>query len=101
MIEQLIDGPEGDEGYATLNPYTRVISVTVTDGVCFVNLDSAFLESPGNVTPQVSIYSIVNSLAELSTVHKVQFLVNGEGDVMFREVMDLEDDFSRNLDIVE
>lgn len=101
VIEQLIDGPEGDEGYATLNPYTRVISVTVTDGVCFVNLDSAFLESPGNVTPQVSIYSIVNSLAELSTVHKVQFLVNGEGDVMFREVMDLEDDFSRNLDIVE
>ncbi len=101
VLEQLIEGPEGNEGYATLSPYTRVISVTVTDGVCFVNLDSAFLESQGNVTPQVSIYSIVNSLAELSTVHKVQFLVNGEGDVKFREVMDLEGDFSRDLDIVE
>ena len=66
-----------------------------------MNLDSTFLEGAGNVSAQVSIYSIVNSLAELSTVHKVQFLVNGEGNVMFREVMDLEQEFSRNLDIME
>lgn len=101
VLEELIQGPEAGEGYPTLNASTKVISVTVTDGVCFVNLDSAFLEGVGTVAPQVSIYSIVNSLAELSTVHKVQFLVNGESKVMFREVMALEQDFSRNLDIME
>ena len=101
VLEQLILGPEGDEAYPTINASTKVISVTVTDGVCFVNLDSAFLEGAGSVSPQVSIYSIVNSLAELSTVHKVQLMVNGVSDVMFREVMDLEQDFTRNLDIVE
>ena len=101
VLEELIQGPEAGEGYPALNPATKVISVTVTDGVCFVNLDSTFLEGAGNVSAQVSIYSIVNSLAELSTVHKVQFLVNGEGNVMFREVMDLEQEFSRNLDIME
>lgn len=101
VLEQLIQGPEGEEGYPVLDSNTKVISVTVTDGVCFVNLDSGFLESVGNVTPEVSIYSIVNSLAELSTVHKVQFMVNGSSNVMYKEVIDLEQDFSRNLDIVD
>ncbi|MBP5608958.1 MAG: GerMN domain-containing protein [Lachnospiraceae bacterium] len=101
VLEQLIEGPEGEGAYPVVNSATKVISVTVTDGVCFVNLDSSFLESVGNVTPEVSIYSIVNSLAELSTVHKVQFMVNGSSKVMYKEVIDLEQDFSRNLDIVE
>ncbi len=101
VLEQLIEGPEGEEAYPVINSATKVISVTVTEGVCFVNLDSGFLESVGNVTPEVSIYSIVNSLAELSTVHKVQFMVNGSSEVMYKEVIDLEQDFSRNLDIVE
>ncbi len=101
VLEELIQGPELEEGEPVLDPSTKVISVTVTDGVCFVNLDSDFLNSVGNVTPYVSIYSVVNSLAELNTVHKVQFMVNGESDVMFREILDLEQQFSRNLDIVE
>ena len=101
VLEQLIEGPEGEEAYPVIDSTTKVISVTVTDGVCFVNLDSGFLESVGNVTPEVSIYSIVNSLAELSTVHKVQFMVNGSSEVMYKEVIDLEQDFSRNLDIVD
>ncbi|MCR5249373.1 MAG: GerMN domain-containing protein [Lachnospiraceae bacterium] len=102
VIEKLIEGPEsGMDAAPTIPASTKLISVTVTDGVCFVNLDSAFQNGIGNVIPSVTIYSIVNSLAELSSVHRVQFMVNGESDLMFREMMDLKETYTRNLDLVE
>ncbi|MBR3308104.1 MAG: GerMN domain-containing protein [Lachnospiraceae bacterium] len=101
VVEQLIKGPEGMDIYQSVPADTRLISVTVSDGVCYVNLDSAFLNPVGNVTPEVTIYSIVDSLAELSNVHRVQFMVEGSSDVIFREQISLEQEFTRNLEIVE
>ena len=101
VVEQIINGPENRTTYATVDPSTKVISVTVTDGVCFVNLSSDFLNPVGFVTPEVTIYSIVNSLAELSSVRKVQFHINGESKIVYREIVDLENPLARNLDIVE
>ena len=101
IVEQIINGPEDRSSYATVDPSTKVISVTVTDGVCFVNLSSDFLNPVGFVTPEVTIYSIVNSLAELSSVRKVQFHINGESKIVYREIVDLENPLARNLDIVE
>lgn len=65
------------------------------DGICYVNLDESFLTVEGNVSTDVSVYSIVNSLVELSTVNKVQILVNGEVPASFSAST-----FERNLDIV-
>ena len=48
-----------------------------------------------NVSTDVSIYSIVNSLSELSNVNKVQILINGEVPSSFSSSV-----FERNLDIV-
>ena len=66
-----------------------------TDGVCYVNLDENFLMVVNNVSTDVSIYSIVNSLSELSNVNKVQILINGEVPSSFSSSV-----FERNLDIV-
>ena len=101
MVEILIAGPEGKEIYPTLDPDTRILSVTDTDGVCYVNLSSEFLNAVGKVTPEVTLYSIVNSLAELKDVHRVQFMVNGDSQVLYREMIRLDNSFSRNLDIVK
>lgn len=80
VVEELISGPSGQiEGlYPTINSETNILSVTTSDGICYVNLDSGFLSGVNNVTTDVAIYSIVNSLTELSSVKKVQILVNGE-----------------------
>lgn len=80
VVEELISGPSGQiEGlYPTINSETNIISVTTSDGICYVNLDSGFLNGINNVTTEVAIYSIVNSLTELSSVNKVQILINGE-----------------------
>ncbi|MBQ7942748.1 MAG: GerMN domain-containing protein [Lachnospiraceae bacterium] len=101
VIEQLIKGPVNDSSYPTINPETKLLSVTVKDGICYVNLDSAFLTPVNNVTSEVVIYSIVNSLVELTNVNKVQISVDGNKDMKFREKYELSTVFERNLQIIE
>ena len=65
------------------------------DGICYVNLDESFLTVVNNVSTDVAVYSIVNSLVELSNINKVQILINGEVAESFQTTT-----FERNLDIV-
>ena len=101
VIEQLIKGPVNNSSYATVNPETKLLSVTVKDGICYVNFDSAFLIPVNNVTSEVAIYSVVNSLVELTHVNKVQISVDGNKDIKFREKYELSTVFERNLQIIE
>lgn len=98
VVEELIAGPDSaSEGlYPSINPEVKVISVTTRDGVCYVNLDAGFLTVVSNVPTETSIYSVVNSLVELSSVNKVQILINGEVPASFGSAA-----FERNLDYVD
>ena len=101
VLEQLIKGPANDETYPTINPATKVVSVTVQDGVCYINFDSAFETAINNVTTDVTIYSIVNSLSELSNINKVQFSIDGDNDKRFRDKYDFSTVFERNLSLAD
>ncbi len=100
IVEELIKGPSREGLYPTINPSTKVASVTVRDGVCYVNLDETFLSQPYNVTADATIYSITNSLVELSNVNRVQISINGDNSGTYREKYSLTTYFERNLDIV-
>ena len=102
VVEQLIAGPSTTvEGiYPTMDPTTKLVSVLTKDGICYVNLDATFLTSIYNVTADVAIYSLVNSLTELSNVNKVQISINGDTSGMFREKYSFSTVFERNLDLV-
>ena len=103
VVDELLAGPEtsvSDVVYPTINPNTKVVSVSVRDGICYVNFDENFLTQIYNVSSEVTIYSIVNSLAELSGVNKVQISVNGENNVLYRESISLTTVFERNLDLI-
>ena len=109
IVEEIIKGPDpNDSGsagagkaYPVANPDTKVLSVAVRDGICYVNLDSSFVNQIYNVTPEVTIYAITNSLVELSNVNKVQISINGETNINYRENISLSATFERNLDLVE
>lgn len=102
VMEQLLAGPsENEKVYPTINPNTKIISVNVKDGVCYVDLDNMFLTQIYNVTAEVTIYSIANSLAELSNVNKVQISVNGDTSVNYKENISLSTVFERNLELVD
>lgn len=81
IIEYLLKGPKDSDVIGVIPSGTKVLNVTVADGVCYVNFDSTFLEQRGDVSSQVVLYAIVDSLTELSYVNKVQILVDG-GSIM-------------------
>lgn len=101
VVEQLLAGPANDESYPTINPQTKLLGVTVKDGVCYLNFDSAILTPVNNVTSDVMIYSIVNSLVELSNVNKVQISIDGQKDTTFKDKYDLTTLFERNLSLLQ
>ena len=99
VVEQVLKGPNSDVVFPTLNPASKVLSVTTRDGVCYVNLDQAFLTEPYGVTSQVAIYSLVNSLTELSSVSAVQITIEGKTGKAFMD-SSLSSAFERNLSVV-
>ncbi len=98
VMEQLIKGPIGSKGVSAIPNGTKLVSVSVLDGVCFVNLDEGFLNQNYEIEEGVVIYSIVNSLAELPNVNKVQISVNGDTKLTYREEFSLGTVYERNLD---
>lgn len=81
VIEQLIEGPKGRKLKETLPSTTRLINISVVDGICYLNFDSTFRNGINNeLTEDVVLYSIVNSLTSLATVDKVQISINGENE---------------------
>ena len=100
VVEKLIEGPMSEGAYPTVNPLTKIINVTVNDGTCYVNLDETFLNQPYSTSAEVTIYSITNSLVELSNINKVQITINGETNLSYRERFNLSEVFERNLDLL-
>ena len=100
IVEQLIEGPEVTGRYATMPKDVKLLSVSVNETVCSINLDAAFLNSTLEVKEYIPIYSIVNSLSELSTVSRVQIRINGSEDAVFRDLIPLSTVFVRNYDYI-
>ncbi|MBQ5916479.1 MAG: GerMN domain-containing protein [Lachnospiraceae bacterium] len=100
IVEQLIEGPKGAGRYATMPKDVKLLSVSVNETVCSINLDAAFLNNTLEVKEYIPIYSIVNSLSELSTVSRVQIRINGSEDAVFRDLIPLSTVFVRNYDYI-
>lgn len=100
IVEELIKGPNGEGIYATINPQTKVANVIVQDGICYVNLDETFLTQVPNVTAEVTIYSIVNSLVQFKNVNKVQISINGDSNLIYRDKFNLADYYEGNQELV-
>jgi len=102
VVEQLLRGPENKEGSQTLPSSANLLGVNVRDGICYVNFDEKLITDVLGGYDYIPVYSLVNSLTELSTVDKVQISINGTKDITFqRDITSLAHPFERNLDYVE
>lgn len=101
VVESLIAGPE-EKGYTpTLSKKTTIKNISLKDGICYVDLSDEFYETDNPLKNNIIVYSIVNSLTDLPTVTKVQFLRNGEKQEFFRESMPFDGSFEQNLDLIK
>lgn len=101
IVEKLMRGPKKDDVKPTQNPKVSVLGVTSKDGICYVNFDSEFLTGGVDVKPEITIYSLVNSLVEGTTASKVQIMINGEKNVTYMEAVDLTKPLPRDMELVE
>ncbi len=100
IVEHLIQGPTDDSLRPTLSPDRSVKSVSVKEGICYVDLTEPLIDTSGAVNEEVSLYSIVNSLTEITSINRVQISIDGEIGRTFRGAIELGEPFERNLDII-
>lgn len=102
VVERLMKGPKSDNNSPIISSTTKLFGVSVNEGVCYVNFDSSFLTNTYNQKPEVTIYSIVNSIIQNgTTVNKVQILIDGSTDAVYQNVIDLSRPLEWNPDIIK
>lgn len=101
IVEQLMRGPSGTKTQRTIPKGTKLLSVSMKEGICYLNFDEGLLTILPGITPEITIYSIVNSVLECGSLGQVQILINGESNVKFQESVDLSHAFSKNYVLIE
>ena len=99
IVEQLLRGPGESGHYATLPSDTRIVGVSVADGIAYVNLGKQFVDEALPVDTQIPIYSIVNSLIDAGNVSQVQISINGDTSLLFKDKVDMNQLFQVNHEL--
>lgn len=100
IVDELMKGPSSTGLKATIPSDTKVVSVTMNEGICYVNFDEGFLNTLPDVQDSITIYSIVDSLSELPSISRVQILINGKSDKKYNTIS-LGISVERNLDYLK
>ena len=100
ILGQLVNGPIEEGLYQTIPEGTKVLGITTKDGICYVDLSEEFMKKRSGVSAEVTVYSVVNSLVELSNVNKVQFTIEGEARKTYDD-LDFSGVFERNLELID
>lgn len=99
IVEQLLRGPGESGHYATLPSDTRIVGVSVADGIAYVNLGKQFVDEALPVDAQIPIYSIVNSLIDAGNVSQVQISINGDTSLLFKDKVNMNQLFQVNHEL--
>ena len=99
IVEHLLRGPGESGHYATLPSDTRIVGVSVADGIAYVNLGKQFVDEALPVDAQIPIYSIVNSLIDAGNVSQVQISINGDTSLLFKDKVDMNQLFQVNHEL--
>ena len=78
-VIELIKGPENSDLYSTIPEGTQVNEVYIADDIVYIDLsEEIFKNHPGGSSGELmTVYSIVNTLTEISSIKGVQILVEG------------------------
>ena len=102
ILTRLLEGPsDASEGFRVFPSGQKLNSVSLTDGICTVNLSGELLNDSFTVSPEIMVYSIVNTLTELSDITGVRITIDGSSNVKLLDELNLDTTFKRNLDLIE
>lgn len=101
VIKQLINGSTNLGMKDTIPEGTILLNIWKQEGICYVDFNEKFLEKLPNINEDVAIYSIVNTLVEISGISKVQFLINNAPVNTYWEKTPFNSSFERNLNLIK
>lgn len=103
IMKALIGGPENENSTSVIPQGTLVNDVFIKDNVCYVDLSAEFQKNHlgGEKSEILTIYSIVNSLQNVSGVRYVQFLIEGERVEYYKSYVELDGFLTGDLTLVE
>jgi germination protein M len=101
VVEQLMKGTSSSGAQSVIPKATKLLGVSVKDGVCYVNFDAKFATDSYDLNPEVTIYAIVNSIIANSNVTKVQILIEGANDAVYKNIVDLSKPLEWNVTLVK
>lgn len=100
VLEQLAKGPIVKGNYPTISENTKILDITISDLVCYVDVSDEFLNDALDVSDEVAVYSIVNSLMALNETEKVQISVEGSSKEIYGTEVSLYSFFEMNEGLV-
>lgn len=89
VLEQLARGPLEKGHYPTIPENSEVLSLTRANGICYVDYNSVFQDYALDVSEQIAVYSVVNTLIAATDVDKVEISIEGNKEVTFGQNMQL------------
>lgn len=102
VLEQLIAGPVNTKLQPVLPANTKVSNVLVDKDSCTVNFDESFSKIllDRAITPEVTIYAMVNSMIDTCKISKVQMQIGSNSEVLYRDKISFKAPFERSKDII-
>lgn len=101
LIKLLVEGPKNDSLEKLVPEGTNINNVEISKGIVYIDFSEEFTKV-GNMGAEEEskiIYSIVNTLTELTEVSGVKILINGEENMCFEDgELKFNDIFVRKTD---
>ncbi|MCR5147998.1 MAG: GerMN domain-containing protein [Eubacterium sp.] len=68
---------------------TEIISVFTRGGVCYINFSKEFQDKEGDLSDEIALYSIVDSLTNIKGINSVRIYIDGDETGLFRGRIDI------------
>ena len=87
LMEMLIQGPNNQTLSKTIPEGTKINKIELKGDILYLDLSKEFIENHegGEEKESITIYSIVNTMTNLTEVNSVKILVDGEENKAFKD----------------
>ena len=87
LMELLIEGPQNSSLSKTIPDGTKINKIELKGDTLYIDLSKEFIEnhSGGETKESATIYSIVNTMTNLTEVNAVKILIDGEENKAFKD----------------
>ena len=87
LVELLIEAPKNDKLESAIPEGTKVNNAKIEGDIVYLDLSKEFIENHagGQEEESLTIYSIVNTLTELTEVNSIKILIDGKEDESFKD----------------